>query len=140
MLSTCHSSPTAGHLGVAKTSEKIKERFQWPGLQEDTKLFVSPCPECQKRSGTPKKHQHSLVEWQARYPFHHITIDLLRLLPLLNGNKHILVIEDHSTKWYEAIPLPDQTAVTTANASDDHWISRFGCAHCLRSDQERKFD
>ena len=33
ILSACHSSPTAGHLGVAKTSEKIKQRFYWPGLQ-----------------------------------------------------------------------------------------------------------
>ena len=41
ILSACHSSPTTGHLGVAKTSEKIKQRFYWPGIQEDTKLSVS---------------------------------------------------------------------------------------------------
>ena len=62
ILSAFHSSSTAGHLGVAKTSEKIKQRFYWPGLQEDTKLFISRCPECQKRSGPPKKYHHSLVE------------------------------------------------------------------------------
>ena len=49
ILTAFPSSSTAGHLGVAKTSEKIKQRFYWPGLQEDTKLFVSWCPECQKR-------------------------------------------------------------------------------------------
>ena len=27
ILSTCHSSSTAGHLGVARTSEKIKQGF-----------------------------------------------------------------------------------------------------------------
>ena len=47
-------------------------------------------------------------------------------LPMSNVNKHILVIGDHFTKWYEAIPLPDQTAATTANALVDHWISPFG--------------
>ena len=62
ILAACHSSLTAGHLGVAKTSEKLKQRFYWPGLQEDTKLFVSRCPDCQKRSGHPKKYHHSLVE------------------------------------------------------------------------------
>ena len=55
ICSACHSSPIAGHLGVAKTLEKIKQRFYWPGLQEDTKFFVSRCPECQKRSGPPRK-------------------------------------------------------------------------------------
>ena len=140
ILSACLSSPTAGHLGVAKTSEKIKQRFYWPGLQEDTKLFVSRYPEFQKRSGPPKKYHHSLVEWQASYPIHHIGIDFMGPLPLSNGNKHILVIGDHFTKWYEAIPLPDQTAVTTANALVDHWISRFGCPHSLLSDQGRNFE
>ena len=86
ILSACHSSPTAGHLGVAKTSEKIKQRFYWPGLQEDIKLFVSRCPECQKRSGSPRKYHHSLVEWHASCPFHHIGIDLMGALPLSNGN------------------------------------------------------
>ena len=61
-------------------------------------------------------------------------------LPLSNGNKHILVIGDHFTKWYEAIPLPDQTAITTANALVDHWISPFGCPHSLHSDQGRNFE
>ena len=105
ILSACHSSPTAGHLGVAKTSEEIKQRFYWLGLQEDTKLVVSRCPECQKRSGPPKKYHHALVEWQASYPFHHIEIDFMGPSPLSDGNKRISVNGDHFTKWYEAIPL-----------------------------------
>ena len=40
VLLACHSSSTAVHLGVGKTSEKIKQRFYWTELQEDTKSFV----------------------------------------------------------------------------------------------------
>ena len=61
-------------------------------------------------------------------------------LPLPNGNKHILVVGDYFTKWYEAIPLPDQSAVTSANAIVDRWISRFGCPDSLQSDQGRNFE
>ena len=61
ILSACHSSSTAGHLGVAKTSEKIEQLFYWPVLQEDTKLLVSRCPECQKRSRPP--HQSIIIHW-----------------------------------------------------------------------------
>ena len=140
ILSACHSAPTAGHLGDPNTSKKAKQRCYWPGLQEDTNLFVSRCRECQKRSGPSKKYHYALVEWQAIYPFHHIGIDFLGPLSLSNGNKQIIVIGDHFTKWYEAIPLPDQTAVTFANALVDHWISRFGCPHSLHSDQGRNFE
>ena len=58
-------------------------------------------------------------------------------LLLSNGNNHIIVIRDHITKWYEAIPLSDQTAATTANALVDQGISRFGCPHSLHSDPGR---
>ena len=80
------------------------------------------------------------MEWQASFPFHHIEIDFMGPLLLSNGNKHILVIGDHFTKWNEVIPLPDQMAVTTANALVDHWISRFGCPHSLYSDQGRNIE
>ena len=33
--STCQSPTTAGHLRDAKTSEKMKQKFSWSGLQED---------------------------------------------------------------------------------------------------------
>ena len=82
ILSVCHSSPSDRHLRVAKTSEKMKQGFYWPGPQEDIKMFVSRYPECQKRSGPPMKYHHSLVEWQASYPFHHIGIDFMGPLPL----------------------------------------------------------
>ena len=88
----------------------------------------------------PKSRHLSLVEWQASYLFHHIGIDFMGSLPLSNGNKHILVIGDQFTKWYEATPLPDQTAVTTANALVDHWISGFECPYTLHSDQGRNFE
>ena len=98
ILSASHSSPIAGQSGVAKTSEKFKQRFYWPGLQEDTSLFVGRCPECQKRSGPPKKYHQALVVWQASYRFHHIGINFMGPLPMSNGNKHILVTGDHFTK------------------------------------------
>ena len=140
ILAACHSSSTAGYLGVAKTSEKIKQRFYWPGLQEDTKLFVSRCAECQKRSSSPEKYHHSLVECKASCPFQHIGIDFMGPLPLSIGNEHILVIDDHFKNWYEAKALPDQTAVTTANALVGQWISRFDCTHILHIDQGRNFE
>ena len=140
ILTNLHSSATSGHLGLAKVMEKVRQRFWWPGFKEDIKLFIKRCSECQRRSDPPKTHRHSLVEWKASYPFHHSGIDFMGPLPASNGNKVILLIGDHFTKWYEAIPLPDQQATTTATALIEHWICRFGCPYSIHSDQGRNFE
>ena len=61
-------------------------------------------------------------------------------LPLSNGNQHIHLIADHFSKWYEAIPLPDQTVPTTTTALLSNWICHFGCPHSIHSDQGRNFE
>ena len=140
LLESIHSSSTGGHLGVAKVTEKIRQRFYWPVFQEDVKLFISRCPQCQKRSNPPKTYRHALVDWKTGYPFHYIGIDFMEPLPESNGHKVTFSIGDHFTKWYKAVPLPDPMASTTATALIEHWISRFGCPHRIRSDQGRNFE
>ena len=140
VLNSIHSSTTGGHLGIFKTVEKVRERFYWPGFQEVVKLFISRCEQCQKRTNPAKTHRHSLVEWTPSYSFHHIGIDFMGPLPFSNGNQHIFLIGDHFSKWCEAIPLPDQTASTTATALLENWMCRFGCPHGIHSDQGRNFE
>ena len=140
ILTALHSSKTAGHLGTHKVIEKVRQRFYWPDFKEDVKQFIQCCDVCQKKSGPPKTHRHSLVDWKISYPFHHIGLDFLGPHPLSNGNRFILVIGDHFTKWYEAIPLPDQQASTTADALLEHWICRFGWPNSIHTDQGRNFE
>ena len=66
-------------------------------------------------------------------------MDFMGPLTLCNGNQHIRLIADHFSKWYEAIPLPDQTAPTTATALVENWICRFGRPHSIHSDQVHIF-
>ena len=61
-------------------------------------------------------------------------------LPTSNGCRYILLIGDHFTKWYEAIPLPDQTAATTSDAFLERWICRFGCPYSIHTDRGTNFE
>ena len=72
------------------------------------------------QSNPPKTHRHALVDWEASYPFRHIGIGFMGPLPESNGHKVIRLIGDHFSKWYEAVPLPDQRASTTATALIEH--------------------
>jgi hypothetical protein len=35
--------PTAGHLGVEKTLEKVKESFYWPGMKDYIQDYCRQC-------------------------------------------------------------------------------------------------
>ena len=137
LLESIHSG---GHLGVAKVTEKIRQRFYWPDCQEDMKLFISRCPQCQNRCNPPKTQRHALVDWKTSYPFHYIDIDFMGPLPESNGHKVTPLIGDHFTKWYKAVPLLDQRASTTDTVFIEHWIIRFGCPRRIQIDQRRNFE
>ena len=140
VITSLHNSGTAGHLGVYKTLEKIRQRYYWPGFRTDVKHHVLRCDKCQKRSGPPQKHRHSPVDWKISYPFHHIGLDFLGPLPTSNGYRYILLIGENFTKWYEANPLPDQTAATKSDALLERWICRFGCPYSIHTDRGTKFE
>ena len=40
ILRACHVDPTAGHMGVKKTVNRITERFMWPGIVKAVKEMV----------------------------------------------------------------------------------------------------
>ena len=58
--------------------------------------------------------------------FKHIHIDLVGPLPPSQENVYILTMMDRTTRWVEAIPLPDSRAKTVAVAFVIQWVSRFG--------------
>jgi len=55
------------------------------------------------------------------------------------GNTHILVLADHFTRWYDAIPIKDGTATTVAQVLDEGVFSYFGVPECIHSDQGKPF-
>ncbi|GFU64097.1 transposon Ty3-I Gag-Pol polyprotein [Trichonephila clavipes] len=72
-----HDAPTAGHLGFAKTYDRIRKRFYWPGMYRNVVRYVMHCRECQRRKSVPQRPPGRLVPIPpAIAPFHRIGIDL----------------------------------------------------------------
>ena len=41
ILQACHDSPgDGGHFGINKTTDKIVERYYWPGMYEDIETYI----------------------------------------------------------------------------------------------------
>jgi hypothetical protein len=48
ILQECHDSSLGGHLGKGKTTEQVKRRFYWPGMDETVRRYVTSCDACQR--------------------------------------------------------------------------------------------
>ena len=57
----------------------------------------------------------------------------------LSGNKYILVVTDHLTRWSEAYPIPDQEARTIAEVFVTQFVARYGTPLMVHTDQGRNF-
>ena len=131
----------AGHLGVHKTTEKVKERFYWPGYEQDIENWVHACQPCQKRNPPQPVPKAPMGTIRTHHPFQKISWDIMGPLPVSSkGHKYILVITDMFSKWVEAFPLRVTDSETLAKVLVDEIVCRYGVPQCLHSDQGTNFN
>ncbi|XP_035664608.1 uncharacterized protein LOC118408091, partial [Branchiostoma floridae] len=140
VLRLAHAIPFAGHLGIARTRERVLQHFYWPGIFRDVKRFCKGCPQCQKSATRRAGEKHTMVAPPIiGEPFRRIGIDIVGPLPRSHsGNRFILTIVDHATRYPEAIPLPSTEAERVANALVA-FFSRVGIPEELLTDQGANF-
>ena len=74
--------------------------------------------------------------FRATHPFERLSWDIMGPLPVTpRGNQYILVVTDLFTKWVEAFPLMNTTAITLATVLMNDIVCRFGVPEYLHSDQ-----
>ena len=140
VLRFSHDIKASGHLGIKKTLGRIRQRFYWPGLQNDVKMYVNGCEICAKRKGPSRTKKAPMQITRSGYPLERIAVDILGELPQTeSGNKNILVISDYFTKWTESFPMSNMEASTVASIMIKEFISRFGIPKTIHSDQGSQF-
>ena len=145
LITTCvkamHDSPFAGHMGVARTEERIRQRFYWPGIHTSVQTFIHNCHACAQRKIATHNNKAPTQHIEVGEPFTFWAMDYMGPLPeTARGNRHILVMMDHFSKWCEAFPTKDQKASTVANILLHKVFSRFGPPTVLHSDQGANFE
>lgn len=141
VLKLAHDSPTGGHFGVQKTLSRVRKQFYWLDCSRDIERYCLTCAICASRHGPRRKQRSPLQTDVVGSPFERVGIDILGPLPRTErNNQYVLVVMDYFTKWPEALPIPDQTAETVAEACVHHVFSRFGSPRQLHSDQGRNFE
>ena len=130
----------SGHLGAFKTFQKIKERYFWPGYEQEIHEAVQRCDICQRRNHPIPAPQAPLGTISSTYPFQKISWDIMGPLPVsTHGFRYILVITDLFSKWVEAFPLVGTDSNTLAKILVDEIVCRYGMPEIIHSDQGSNF-
>lgn len=136
-----HNHPMAGHFGFAKSYNKIKGRYFWPGLLKDVRNYVRSCMDCQLRKETTNKPPPGLLQpIRVGRPFEKVSIDLLGPVHRSSSGKNfIIVVSDFATRYVEAGALSNSTAVSVAKFMFQNVICRHGCPKEILSDRGTVF-
>ncbi len=59
VLRLAHDVPTAGHLGVTKTQNRVLQRFYWPRVFKDVAEYCTTCEVCQRRRGNTTHRKYN---------------------------------------------------------------------------------
>ena len=74
-------------------------------------------------------------------PWQKVAVDLVWPMPETRaGNKWILVVMDHFSRWQDAIPIPDATAPIVAATLDQRVFCYLGLPEQLHTDQGAQFE
>ena len=127
------------HPGVKTTRRMLTEKFVWPRISSDASRWARECTTCQQS----KVHQHTRAPISdfrvASRRFEHIHVDIVGPLPVSQGYTHLLTIIDRYSRWPEAIPVVDTSAISLARALLHVWIARFGIPARITSDRGSQF-
>ena len=135
-LSGCHND--VGHQGILRTLSLLRERFYWPGMQEEATQYVIRCSRCLRRKTPPQVAP--LQPILVTQPLELVHMDYLSLEPSKGNIENVLVITDHFTRYALAYPSKTQTAQATARILWDNFICHYGFPEKFISDQGRNFE
>ena len=140
MIRRFHDSLFFGHLGVSRTVYRLQNRVYWPGLRHDVRSYLASCPVClARKSPCPRRAPMGHVNVGHRWD--RVAMDLLDMsVTTAKGNRYVLVMVDCFSRWTEACPLPDKTALGVADAFFQQIVCRFGMPAVIHSDQGREFE
>ena len=135
-LAGCHDD--VGHQGRMRTISLLRERFFWPGMQEEATQYVVKCSRCLRRKTTPQVAP--LQPIYVTQPLELVHMDYLSLEPSKGNIENVLVITDHFTRYALAYPSETRTAQATARILWDNFICHYGFPEKFISDQGRNFE
>ena len=135
-----HTPLLAGHPGVIKLYDSIKQRYYFPGMFNLVREFVECCLECQSMKGKTDspRIQYARIPLDTR-TMARMSMDIKEMPESELGFRHILVCVCEFTNWMKTIPLADQKAQTIAMALYFKICCEYGTPKAIICDEAPAF-
>ena len=135
-LRGCHDE--VGHLGRDRTLALLRDRFYWPGMEQDAVSHLRQCRWCCLFKALPD--QAPLQPIQASTPLELVHLDFLKLDQCKGRFQDVLIVTDHFSRFAQALPCRSQTAQETAKAFLHGFVYRYGFPTSIITDQGANFE
>lgn len=110
-------------------------------MRENVENHIERCGPCAEVNDPSTLPGAPLINMKSGHPLQRVAIDIVGPIPRSSsGHEWLLVVSDHFTKFVQAFPMRNTSAVTLAKKVMDEYICRFGYLESLHSDQEANVD
>lgn len=141
LLSKAHNPPLSAHGGIAKTLDRLKINFYWPGMAPQVRRFIGECDVC-KETKAPnvilRPHMGKQIEVDA--PWQRLYVDLLGpYTRSKSGNVNLLIVLDHFSKFVLLKPLRNATTPPIIQYIESEVFHVFGVPESILTDNGVQF-
>ena len=140
LIRETHGGGLAGHFGINKTLDMLKEHFYWPKMVSDVQAIIVRCGTCQRSKSHFKPGPYMPLPIPEQ-PWGDLSMDFIVALPRTQrGKDAIMVVVDRFSKMAHFIPCSKtEDASKVAEFFFKEVMKLHGIPRTTVSDRDTKF-
>ncbi len=142
LLAEAHDAGSAGHTGVASTTDRLSRRVWWAGMASAVHDYVVSCDSCQRNKVEQRRTAGLLRPPPVpEEPGYAINMDFVFGLPrTADGNTGYLSMTCRLSNWLQVALCKDTVgAEQAAQLVFDNWVVHYGLPAVILSDRDPRF-
>jgi len=142
LLAEAHDSGSAGHSGVASTTDRLAQRVYWAGMASAVHDYVVSCDSCQRNKVEQRRTAGLLRPPPVpEEPGYAINMDFVFGLPrTARGHTGYLSMTCRLSNWLQVALCSDVvSAEQAAQLVFDGWVVHYGLPAVIISDRDPRF-
>jgi hypothetical protein len=128
-----------GHYRIKKTYSLLEPVYVWAGMYEQVRFEVRACAACDRVKASFEVRDTVLKPLPIMGLPYRWGVDLCKMPHTSeDGNKYVVVMIEHFSKWVELVPIPEKSSFYTPAALKGV-LTSFGAPAKVLTDQGEKF-